>query len=260
MKMKKLLSMAMIFAVLMTSAACGNKVEDSIASDGGANIAEEPSGADEPSDAEEPREEEPSEEESDKESDKEDSKESSDVTTPGNGSVDLSNVATATDALEPAEVGQWIESTTYSATTHQYETIYWRVVEVTSDCQADIDRYNGEDHIYTFEPLENEDLAYRIVIYEVYFPEDYPAQEWGISSPELSLWPKNPNGGGITYKGVTYIGLGGSYEVAEDQEIFPGDVYTGKALYVMIDDDVDYVFEYSHNNNSDMVYDYAASK
>lgn len=201
-------------------------------------------------------------EESNEEENTEDAQESSKDVTPSNGSVDLSNVVTETTALEPAALGQWIQSTAYSAVSQQYETIYWRIVEITSDCQADIDRYHGEkNHFYVFDPLENEDFAYRIATYEVYYPEDFHASSWGIGSPHISLYAKNPNGGGIKHKGVSYIGLGSCYEIAEKQEVFAGDVYVGKVLYVMIDDEVEYVFEYRHKNFEDeYVEDYAAIK
>lgn len=199
--------------------------------------------------------------ESNEEENKEDAQEPSKDVTPGNGSVDLSNVATATTALEPAALGQWIQSTAHSYDSEQEETVYWRIVDITSDCQEDIDRYNGESHFYVFDPLEDEDLAYRIATYEVYYPEDFPAGDKRIYSPDISLYAQNPKGGGINYKGVSYIGLGSCYEVAEKQEIFPGDVYVGKVLYVMINDDVEYVFRYRHKNDEgEYIEDYAAIK
>lgn len=118
-----------------------------------------------------------SEEESNGDQNKEDS---SEIVPSGNGSVDLSNAATKTTISEPAALGQWIKSTRYSATSSKYETIYWRVIGITYDCQEDIDRYNSENHIYVFNPLENEDLRYCMVMYEVCFPEDFPAQDWGF--------------------------------------------------------------------------------
>ena len=204
---------------------------------------------------------EPTEGSNEEESPKDAQEPSKDVT-PGNGSVDLSNVATETTALEPAALGQWIQSTAHSYDSDQEETVYWRIVDITSDCQEDIDRYHGEkNHFYVFDPLEDEDLAYRIATYEVYYPEDFPAGDRGIFSPDITLHARNPKGGGIKYKGVSYIGLGSCYEIAEKQEIFAGDVYVGKVLYVMINDDVEYVFAYSHKNvEGEYIDDYAAIK
>lgn len=264
----------MISAMLLTMTACGNKTDDSTVG-GETNVADDSSDVEESndeddiedsSDAEEADDEESiggAEDESVEEPDGEAEEETSEPVAPSNGSVDLSNAVTETDALAPAALGQWIKSGKYSTASGQDETVYWRIVEVTTDCQADIDRYNGEDHLYIFEPLEQEELAYHIAIYEVYFPEDFPAAEWGISSPYISISAKNPNGGGIEYKGFSYIGLGSSYNIAEDQDIFPGDVYTGKALFAMIDDDVEYVFEYYYDSNDEeigLIHDYAASK
>lgn len=265
--MKKLLSTIMVFMMLIVMTACGNQTDGSTVSDRESNIQEESSvddktdeegSSDEESKEESEEESEESEEESSEEQDKEDSPT---VVAPSNGSVDLSNAATETTVTEPAAFGQWIKSTRYSATSHQYETVYWRAIGITDDCQGDIDRYNNENHLYTFEQLENDDLKYLIVMYEVYYPEEFPAEDWGITSADISLSIKNPEGGGFTYKGVTYIGLSSAYDISLDQEIHPGDVFSGKALFVMVNDDVDYLFEYSHNNeNDEFVYDYSASK
>lgn len=88
------------------------------------------------------------------------------------------------------------------------------------------------------------------------------AQDWGITTPYISLSVKSPEGGGFKYKGVSYIGLSSTYNVSLDQEIYPGDVFSGKALYVMVNDDnIEYVFEYSYKNEDDeYVYDYSASR
>lgn len=271
MKLKKLLSIFMISAMLLTMTACGNKTEDNTVGretnvvDDSSDVEEtnDDEEIDDSSDAEEAYDEGSAGDSSEEEPGEEAEEETSEPVAPSNGSVDLSNVATETEALAPAALGQWIQSTTYSATSGLYETMYWRIVEVTTDCQEDIDRYNEEDHLYVFEPLEQEELAYHMAIYEVYFPEDFPAAEWGISSPYISISANNPNGGGIEYRGFAYIGLGSSYNIAEEQDIFPGDVYTGKALFAMIDDDVEYVFEYYHNTNDEedgLIHDYAASK
>ena len=178
--------------------------------------------------------------------------------------IDITNAVETTSAQEPAKLGEWIKSTRYSAASQEYETIYWRVIGTTYDCQEDIDRYNGENHLYEFTKLENEDLAYCKVTYQVYFPAEFSAKEWGISSANLSLYAENPNGGGIEWKGMAYIGLGSCHDITVDQEIMPGDVFTGEAIYVMINDpSVEYVFEYSHNAlgaDGEMLYDYAAAK
>ena len=180
--------------------------------------------------------------------------------------IDISNALESTSAEAPAQVGEWIKSTKYSPASGKYETIYWRVIETTFDCQDDIDRYNGENHIYEFTPVENEYLAYCKVVYQVYFPKEFPAKEWGISACDISLCAKSPKGGGIEYKGVAYIGLGQTMDITKESEssVIPGDVFTGESIFVMVNDpSIEYVFEYYHvdeDTDGETVYDYSAYK
>lgn len=177
--------------------------------------------------------------------------------------VDVSNARASTSKDNPAKLGEWVKSAKYNPTSGKQEPIYWRVINTSSNCQGKIEEYNAGDNFYKFEPLENEDLGYCIVTYQVYFPEEYPAAEWGISSPDIMLTARNPEGGGINFKGVSYIGLGSCKDISKDTIAFPGKVFTGESVYAMINDpSVNYVFEYSHNVDGDdgIVYDYVASK
>ena len=178
--------------------------------------------------------------------------------------IDVSNALESTSAEEPAKLGEWIKSTRYSAASGEYETIYWRVIGTTFDCQEDIDRYNSENNFVEFTELENKDLSYCKVSYQVYFPEDFSAKEWGISSADLSLRAQSPDGGGIEWNGMAYIGLGSCQDISVEQEIMPGDVFNGESIFVMIDDpSIEYVFEYYHNTlgaGDEVIYDYASPK
>lgn len=178
--------------------------------------------------------------------------------------VDISNAVESTSAEEPAKLGQWIKSTRYSAASGEYETIYWRVIGTTFDCQEDIDRYNSEDHLVEFTELENDDLSYCKVSYQVYFPENFSAHEWGISSSDLSLRAVSLDRGGFEWKGVTYLGLGSCQDITEEQEVMPGDVVNCESIFVMINDpSIEFMFEYVHNTlgaGDDIARDYSASK
>lgn len=250
--MKKFLSFLLAFAMLATLAACGTPAKKPNEVPTPPVETEAPLPADTPTEelaAEDPTEGSPAE--------------TPVLIQPSDGNIDLTNAAVETSATEPAALGQWVKSTRYSAVSRQYETIYWRIIDVTFDCQQDIDRYNAEGHIYSFPELEDETLAYCMATYEVYFPEDFTAPDWGLTSSDLNFSARNPFGGGIDYKGVSYIGLGNTRDVSEEQTIMPGEVYTGKAVYIMVNDDVDYVFEYGYYENSiddGMMYNYISSK
>lgn len=247
--MKKLIMCMLALVLAFSMTACGSNKD--------ADESKEPSSSESVTSETESKETESSE--------KEESTEPSSEAEKPAASADIADAATETTADKPAALGQWVKSTRYSTESGKYETIYWRVTGTTFDCQADIDRYHAEDHLVQFQELEDEDLSYCKVSYEVYFPETFPMPEYGTSSPELSISATNPDGGGIEYKGVAYIGLGSSHDISVEQEIHPGDTFKGEAIYAMINDpSVNYVFEYSHTpegqESGDLIYDYVASK
>ena len=85
--------------------------------------------------------------------------------------------------------------------------------------------------------------------YEVYVPEDFPSEEWGIISPEMSFSVSNIGGGGIpSADGTkTYIGLSSmeTLETEEDPKYEVGNTYSFRELYIMVKGYEDYVFNYT---------------
>ena len=154
--------------------------------------------------------------------------------------------AQETTAEKPAQVGEWVETMQYSTVDSVDHPAYYRIVGVErgAAAQAAVDQYNSEDHFSYFGELEDPDLEYCLLTYEVYYPEDFPAQEWGVTGPSISLGAKSPDGGGIKYNGRAYIGLGMGYDVTDSEvEVFPGEIFEGKAVFAMVKDFKDYVFE-----------------
>ena len=180
--------------------------------------------------------------------------------------VDLSGAVklnSSMDIMKPAKIGQWVEAKHYNPISETTETIYWRITDITTDCQAAIDQYNSEDHLYKVEPIVNSDLRYYLATYEVYYPVEYSAKEWGITSPTINLSAKNPNGGGFKYNDVSYIGLGSGldFNINTDEKVMPGQVYTGEFLYSMIKEEPVYVFTYSFTaENNETVYTYVSNE
>lgn len=176
---------------------------------------------------------------------------------------DISAARKDTTPENPAEMGEWVLGSHYSVKSDDNEPVYWRVIGVTFDCQDDIDAYNAEDHLVEFAPLEDETFSYCEVIYQVYYPTDFPVGENGILTPDISLSAVNPEGGGINYKGVSYIGLGSTKGITTVEEgIQPGECFTGKAIYMMIDDpSIEYVFRLSYYDESgEFTYCYSKAK
>lgn len=162
--------------------------------------------------------------------------------------IDVSGAKETTSNENPAGFGEWIKSTRFAPATKTYETVYWRVINTSFDCQDDIDRYNSENHEYKFADIDEEKIEYCKVTYQVYFPEEFPANEKGvITSCILPLNCGNFKKGYIELDGVVYTGLGGVTDVTVDRTGKPGEVFTGEAIYLMVDDpDVEYGFWYMH--------------
>ena len=113
--------------------------------------------------------------------------------------------------------------------------------------------------------LDNDDLEYCMLTYEVYFPEDFPQADYGITSVDMDFGIENPDGGGIEKDGVAYIGLSSVWDISEAPEInefYAGDTFTeGKAIFAMVKDVSGYVVESSYpDENDEMVYSYVEGK
>lgn len=172
------------------------------------------------------------------------------------------------DPKNPAPLGEWIEAATYNPISKKQETIYWRIVSVDQNGQPSVDAYNSGRHVWELKTPKEDFIKYFEVTYEIKYPEDYPANERGISSSELSgLYAENPNGGGFEKDGTAYIGLGQCFDCTSDvmskpaENPKPGDTETRKAVFTMMADNPDYVFRYYfEGKNGGTVYTYAASR
>ncbi|MDD3243210.1 MAG: hypothetical protein PHD32_05735 [Eubacteriales bacterium] len=168
------------------------------------------------------------------------------------GAPEGMEVVGPTTADAPAAIGQWVETKRYSAQDSAYHTVYFRIREVRRASgdpavQQAIDDYNQADHISTFQEIENADLEYCMVEYEVYFPEDFPQADYGITSVDINFSVGSPSGGGIKANGMSYIGLSSVYDISDSLDIntfYAGNTYTqGKAIFAMVKGVSDYVFE-----------------
>lgn len=175
---------------------------------------------------------------------------------------DLENAQFYEDPMNPAKLGEWVKSEYWNGD-KEGGTYYWRVVDVTADCQKEIDEWNNAGHLTQFAELTQEHISYRMVTYQIYFPEDYKVGEYGASTgTKITLGAKNPEGGGFTYNGLTYLGLGQTWSIDDSSLRYqPGDVATCKSIYAMLDADITYVFEgHFTDKEGNLVYGYSASK
>ena len=173
----------------------------------------------------------------------------------------------AASAIEPSEtseenlapIGQWIKTTIYCPTDKIYHTIYTRITKVVSKSE-DADYVNkaielnnsvGSD-FYKIDESElkiPDDCELCVMEYEVYVPEDFPSDEWGIISPDVNYSASNKGGGGIPSAdgASTYIGMGGTTELLTQKknEYFVGNTYKYVNLFLMVKGYKDYKFTFS---------------
>lgn len=176
---------------------------------------------------------------------------------------DIKPVETTIDS--PAKLGDWVETKRYSAEDSQYHTVYYRITDIVRGAQDEVDAYNASDSFVKLENLDNDELEYCMLTYEVYFPEDFPQADYGITSVDMDFGIENPDGGGIEKDGVAYIGLSSVWDISEAPEInefYAGDTFTeGKAIFAMVKDVSGYVVESSYpDENDEMVYTYVEGK
>ena len=94
-----------------------------------------------------------------------------------------------------------------------------------------------------------DDCELCVMEYEVYVPEDFPSNEWGIISPDVNYSASNKGGGGIPSAdgASTYIGMGGTTELLTQKknEYFVGNTYKYVTLFLMVKGYKDYKFTFS---------------
>ena len=158
------------------------------------------------------------------------------TTKPSDGAI----THTESSLESPAKLGDWHRTTRYSPTSGDYEECYYRVIEIQrGDTAAKfVDDYNNSDKYSYFEKIEDDDLEYCVIKYEMYFPEDFPAESWGISTADIDfdIKPVDSEYSSFVVDGVSYIGLGYVYDASEyidNGELMPGDTWTGYGVFGM---------------------------
>lgn len=152
----------------------------------------------------------------------------------------------------PAKIGEWVETKSYSAQDSQYHTMYFKITGVIrgEEAQKIVDEYNEEGHVVVINELDKDDLEYCIVTYETYFPSDFPQAEWGITSVDVDLSVCNLEDSGAI---ADYIGLSSVWDISdspETDEFHAGDTFKdGQAVFAMVKGFTEYLFNCSYFEN-----------
>ena len=158
-------------------------------------------------------------------------------------SDDTSIVSVEATLENPAKIGEWVEIWKYSVVDSDYHRCYVRLMNTVrgDEAQAIVDEFNEEHSYIQIKELEDDALGFGCTYYEVYFPEDYPCSEWGITSPDIYFSVCNENHSGDI---GGYIGLSSTQDASEDADVYGGDVFNGRILYCMVDDFDEYYLTY----------------
>lgn len=173
-------------------------------------------------------------------------------------SPDPSALTVAASIASPANMGDWVETKRYSRADHDYHTVYLRITDIIKDPSAVdsvIQTYNQDDHVEKFQQPGQDDLEYRIIKYEVMFPENFPQTESGITFADMSFHIR-------TISGEDYISIDGNesssnlsavYDIShipDNAKLTPGDTFSdGTALFVMQKDSDSYLIENTYYIN-----------
>lgn len=163
---------------------------------------------------------------------------------------------TDTTPENPAAIGDWVETKVHATADDQYHTVYYRITDIVRSSESDevqsvLDQYNAEDHFFVFDPLESDDIEYCLLKYEVAYPSSFPDGEYGISTPSIEFTTASPDGGGIKYNGMAYIGLSIVHNIgAEPEDFHSGEIFTGgQAVFAMVNGPVDYIIKSTYYEN-----------
>lgn len=165
----------------------------------------------------------------------------------------LPNIAPVEASIEnPAKIGEWVEAKKRATQDKDYHTVYFRLTGVIAGDEAKkiVDEYNSGSSIVEISDLEQEDLEYRIVTYEVYYPEDFPMSDYGIAAVSLDLNLCNLKDSGSI---AGYIGLSSVWDISDESDaLHAGEIFKeGKAVFAMVKGSSEYLFKYGYKDKEE---------
>lgn len=162
-----------------------------------------------------------------------------------------------TSVEKPAKLNQWVKFTRYNGFSKKYETVYVRVVK--SGNRTDDKKYVDDaialnnsvcgdyGQIKEDELKVPSDSELCVMDYEVYVPDTFSADKYGIIAPDMDLSASNKKKGGFQSADgtLTYIGMGSITEIKTTKDSIDydkGNTYSFRGLYIMVKGYNDYNF------------------
>lgn len=167
----------------------------------------------------------------------------------------------------PAKIGDWIETQKYSSVDSTYHTAYYRITKIlryNDEVQKKISEYNSSEHTTYFSTIDNGDIEYCMLEYEVYFPEDFPAESEGIASASIDFNITTSSGDIVQVGDKQYTNLNRVFDITQDPEVdelHAGSLFTGGvAVFSMVKDYSDYIIKSYYLSNNQIIYSFIKGK
>lgn len=160
----------------------------------------------------------------------------------------IPNITVEGSETNPAKQGEWTQALKSAGTDEPKQTLYFRATDVArgEDAMAIIREYEANDGYFKFDDLGYDDLEYCVMTYQVYFPEGYLEEDWGISFSNLSFHVVDGDNAGTINN---YIGMAQTYDISErvkNNTLYGGDVLERQVVFVMVKDYSDYMLYYRY--------------
>ena len=156
-------------------------------------------------------------------------------------------------SINASYIGAWVKAAKRNVAADEVQTIYWRIVKITSEHEGEVAAWNEAHPDEAIAELKNPALNRYAVVYQVYYPEDYTDSTGEF--PRLVI--KDMYGEDIE-------GIAGQIPFClldGDVDELHGTVVTVIAIYSMLETEPNFVFDYSYENgNGSIVHSYIRNR
>lgn len=172
-----------------------------------------------------------------------------------------------TSLESPAKIGEWIETLRYSSIDGAYHKAYFRIKDIlrnNDEVKEILEEYNSAEHNTYFKDIEDKDIEYCIIKYELYFPEDFPTESFGIGSVNIDFSVTTSDGDDIQVEEKKYTNLNCVFDITtapELDKINAGQTFKdGMAVFSMVKDYDDYILKSYYFNGGQLIYSFVKGK
>ncbi len=155
---------------------------------------------------------------------------------------------TKEDGPKAHKVGEWITLSRTAAADGEEHKVRLRVTAIERDpakAKERIEAFNSSAAGSMIDTGSAGDgLSFCVASYEVEYPEEYPAEDFGITDPALPFSVTGTDGGPLVRDDTQYEGLSSTVEMgppSQGYDFYPGQTYEGEIAFLMIENDTGYL-------------------